>query len=71
MIIVYDNKLKIHQRHLQFLAIEIYKEKYPIFTEKGYFPLHSKRKHLEIWNKLIKFQRKCFVEQSTNKVKRM
>ena len=60
-----DNKLKIHQRHLLFLVIEICKsknklnqvscgkhkgEKYPIFTEKGYFPLHSKRKHSEIWN---------------------
>ena len=62
--LAFDNKLKTHQRHLQFLAIEIYKsknklnpkfyvekisgEKYTIFTKKGYFPLNSKRKHLEI-----------------------
>ena len=73
-----DNKLKIHQRYLQFRAIEIYKSKNKLnpsfmrktykeknityLTEKEYFPLHSKRKHSEIWNKLIKFQRKCFVE---------
>ena len=31
-------------------------EKYSIFTEKGYFPLNSKRKHSEIWNEFIKFQ---------------
>ena len=57
-----DNKLKIHQRHLQFRAIEIYKSKNkhnPSFmrktykeknisylTEKRYFPLHSTRKNL-------------------------
>ena len=57
-----DNKLKIHQRHLQFRANEIcksknklnpsfmrktYKEKnISYLTEKRYFPLHSKRKHL-------------------------
>ena len=83
-----DNKLKIHQRYLQFLAIEMYKSKnklnssfmcktyykekeYSIFVEKGYFSPHSRRKHSETWNKLNKFQRKCFVEQPTNKVKRM
>ena len=44
-------------------------EKYPIFTEKGYFPLNSKHKLSEIWNKFIKFKRKCFVEQPTDKVK--
>ena len=33
--------------------------------------LHSKRKHSEIWNKLIKFERKCFVEQPTHKVKKL
>ena len=32
---------------------------------------YSKRKHSEIWSKLFKFQRKCFVEQTTNKVKRI
>ena len=26
-VLALDNKLKIHQRHLQFLAIEIYKSK--------------------------------------------
>ena len=34
-----DNKLKIHQRHLQSLAIEIYKSKHklnPSFTRKTY-----------------------------------
>ena len=81
-----DNKLKIHQRHLQFLAIEIYKSKNkfnPSFMWKTYkeknisyslrrgFPSSFQSKHSEIWNKLIKFQRKCFVEQPTNKVKRM
>ena len=82
-----DNKLRIHQRHLQFLAIETYKSKkklnpsfmrkkykeknIPYSLRRGNFPLHSKRKHSEIWNKLIKFQRKCFEEQPTNKVKRM
>ena len=81
-----DNKLQIHQRHLQFLAIEMYEsenkhnpslmwkryneKKYPIFNMKGDFPLYSKHKHSAIWNKLINFQRKCFVEQPTNKVKR-
>ena len=80
-----DNKLKTHQRHLQFLAIEIYKSKNklnPSFMwkktykekkieiKKGHFPRRgiSKRKHSEIWNKSIKFQRKSFVEQPTNKV---
>ena len=59
-----DKKLRTHQRHLQFLAVEIYnsknklnpsfmwktykEKKCPIFTEKGYFPLNSKRKHSEI-----------------------
>ena len=28
-----DNKLKIHQRHLQFLAIEIYKSKNQVLTQ--------------------------------------
>ena len=85
-LIALDNNLKIHRRHLQFLAIEMYKSKknltkvsygkhitrkYPIFTEMGYFPLYSKRKHSEIWNKLIQFQRNCFVEQPTNRVKIM
>ena len=46
------NKLKIHQRHLQFLAIEICKFK-------------------TLRNKHIKFQRKFFVEQPANIVKRM
>ena len=34
-----DNKLKIHQGHLQFLAIEIYKSKNtlnPSFTQKAH-----------------------------------
>ena len=81
------NKLKIHQGHLQFLAIEMYKSKnklnasfmwktykeeiYLMFTGTGYFPLNSKCKHLEIWNKLIKFQRKRCVEQCTNKDKKL
>ena len=79
-----DNYMKTHQKHLQFLAIEMYKsknkpilsfmgkthneKKIPIFMEKGYFPLNSRRKHSEVWNKFIKFQRKCFVKQLTNKV---
>ena len=48
-----DNKLKIHQRYLEFLAIGICKsknklnpsfmrKKYRIFTEKEYFSLNSK-----------------------------
>ena len=41
--------------------------KYPIFTEKWLFLLNSKRKHSEIWNKFIKFQRKWLVERPTNK----
>ena len=28
-------------------------EKYPMFTEKGYFSLNSKPKLSEIWNKFI------------------
>ena len=49
-----------------------YKEKYiPYSLRRGYFPLHSKRKYSEIWNKLIEFQRICFAEQPTNKVKIM
>ena len=71
------NKLKTHQRHLQFLDIEIYKFKSkpnPSFMwktyKKGYFSLNFKRKHSEISSKFIKFQRKCFVEQPTNKVKK-
>ena len=48
-----------------------YKEKnFPYsLRREGYFPYHSNRKHSEIGTKLIKFQRKCFVEQPTNKVK--
>ena len=48
----------------------IWGEKYSIFNKKGYFPLNSKRKHSETRNKFIKFQRKCFVEQPTNKNKK-
>ena len=81
-LLAFDNKLKTH--YLQCLAIEIYKsknklnpsfmwktyirKKVTIFKRKGYFFLNSKRKHSEIWNKFIKFQRKSFVEQPTNKV---
>ena len=44
-------------------------EKYSIFTEKRYFPLNSKFKQSEIWNKFISLQRKWFLEQSsTNKL---
>ena len=42
-----------------------------MFTEKEYFRFNSKRKHPEIWNKFIKLQRKCVLEQPTNKVKRL
>ena len=83
-LLVLENKLKTPQRDLQFLAIEIYKSKNKtklkfqveniirkIFTKKGYFHPNSKRKLSEIWNKFIKFQRKCFVEQLTNKVKKL
>ena len=82
-----DNKLKTHQRHLQFLAIEIYKSKnklnpsfmWKIYKEKnipyslrrGNSLSNFKRTHSEIWNKFIKFQRKCFVELPTNKVLKM
>ena len=48
----------------------IWGEIYPIFNKKGYFPLNSKRKRSEIWNKFIEFQRKRFVEQPTNKDKK-
>ena len=65
-----DNKLKIHQRHLQFQAIEIYKSKNklkPNFMRKTYkeknIPYSLRRgislfipKHSEIWNKLINFR---------------
>ena len=72
-----DNKLKTHQRHLQFLAIEtckpknklnssfmwkIYKEKNIRILGEGVLSLHFKRKHLEIWNKFINYQKKSFVE---------
>ena len=80
------NKLKIHQRQLQFLAIEIYKSKnklIPSFTWKTYkeknIP-YSLRRNISLFipnantqkyeKKVIKSQRKCFVEQPTNKVKR-
>ena len=49
-----DNKLKISQRHLQFLAIEnklkrkMYGEKHPIFIEKWVFTLNFRRKHSKI-----------------------
>ena len=62
-----DNKLKIHQRHLQFLAIEIYKfkknklntsfmwktykEKVIPYSLRRVFPPNSKLKHSEIWKK--------------------
>ena len=46
-LLVLDNKLKIHQRHLQFLAFEIYKSKNklnPSFMWKTYneknIPIH-------------------------------
>ena len=42
-----------------------------VFTEKGCFPLNSKRKHSQRRNKFINFQRKCFTEQPTNKVLNM
>ena len=54
----------------EFHVKKILGEKYAIFTEKRYFPLNCKCKHSEIWNKFIKFQRKCFVAQPTNKVKK-
>ena len=41
-----------------------------MFIKKGYFPLNSKLKYSEIWNKFINFQRKCFVKQPINKVKK-
>ena len=65
-----DNKLNTHQRHLQFLAIEIYKSKnklnpsfisktykeenIPYLRKRGYFSLNPKRKLSETWNKFIK-----------------
>ena len=71
-----DNKLKTHQQHLQFLAIEMYKSKNKLNTSfmwKAYkeknIP-YSLRRRISL-NKLIKFQRKCFAEQPIKKVKRM
>ena len=43
-VLALDNKLKTHQRHLQFLAIETYKSKNTL-----------KRKHSETRNKFINF----------------
>ena len=78
-LVTFDNKLKTHQRHLQFLVIKTHKSKTkrnpsfmwknsPIITKKGHFRLNSKRKHSEIWNKFFQFQRKGGKEQPTNKV---
>ena len=58
---------------------KIFKEKNPIFKEKnipyslrrGIFLLSSKGKQSEIRNKFIELQRKCSVEQPTNKVKKI
>ena len=74
-----ENKLKTHQKHLQFLVIEIYKSKYKLnssFMQKTYkeknIPYLRRRgtfvsiPNSKIWNKFIKFQRKCFAEQPIN-----
>ena len=78
-----DNKMNAQQRHLQFLAIEIYKSKNklnPSFMWKTYkeknIPYLQRRGtsrsipnvNTQIYDKFIKFQRKCFVEQPINKV---
>ena len=80
-LLAFDNKLKTHQRHLQFLAIEIYKSKnkpnpsFMLETYKEKNIPYSQRKGIpllipnsEIWNKFIKFHRKCFVAEPTNEV---
>ena len=82
-LLAFDNKMKIHQRHLQFLAIEVTNLKINltqvscgkhksrkishIHWEGTYSRLNSKRKHSEIWKKIMKFQREFFVKQPTNK----
>ena len=82
-----DIKLKIDQRHLQFLAIKLYKptNKFnPSFMWKAYAeknvsyslrrrgsPPCSRCKQPEIWDKFIKIQRKRFVEKLTRELKRM
>ena len=72
-----DDKLNIHRRHyLQFLVIEIYKSKNKLNPSFMWKTIKEKnipysRKPSEIGNKLIIFQRKCFAEQPSNKVKRM
>ena len=48
-----------------------YNEKNIPYSLRGGFRLNSKRKLSETWNKFIKFQRKCFVEQPTGKLKKM
>ena len=59
-VLALDYKLKTHQRHLQFLAIEIYKSKNTqvsceilYLLRRGIFL--SKRKKSEIWNKFLNF----------------
>ena len=70
-----DNNLKTHQRHLQFLDIEIYKSKNkpnPSFMwktfKKGYFSLSIPSVNTQKYR--INSLRKCFVEQPTNKYKK-
>ena len=84
--VVLDNKLKIHQRHLQFLAIEVYNSRNklnPCFMKKAYV-----KKNIPYCLRIgltlliscaitriyginfLKF-RKRFVEQLTRKFKRM
>ena len=50
---------------------KIYRGKYSMFTEKRYVSLNSNYKHSEIWNKLIRLQRKRYAEQRTNKDKKL
>ena len=81
-ILALDNKLKTHQKYLQFLTIEIYKSKnklYPSFMWKTYNEKnvpYSQRSRTSLsvpnigtqkYGKINQFQRKCFVEQTTNK----
>ena len=81
-----DNKLQIYERHLLFIAIQIYKSNNklnPSFMWKTYqeknIP-YSLRRDISLFIpksntdkygiNLLNIQRKCFVKQPTNKIKR-
>ena len=86
-VLALDNKLKIHQRHLQFLDIEIYKSKNKLnssfmrrtYKEKnisyslrrGISFLIPNAKTQKYGINSLNFRGSVLVEQPTNKVKRM